>query len=64
MRRQFVVVELTEHDGLLLRQHAGVEQLGQHPFNAVRMLAHVFEEQHTTFDLREIRRAQQRDQDR
>jgi hypothetical protein len=42
----------------------GVPQLGQHAFDAVGVLVHVFDEQHAALDLREIRRAHQRCQHR
>ena len=62
VRAELELAELAEHDGLLLGQHAGMQQLGQHAFHAVGMLAHIFQEQDAALDLREVRRAQQGDQ--
>ena len=47
------------HDGPLPRQHAGVAQLFQHAFDAVRVLVDVFDEQHALVHHRKVRCAEQ-----
>ena len=60
MRRQLVIAEAAQHDGLLLVQDAGLPQLDQHALDAVRMLGHVLQEQDAAAHLGHVRRAQQR----
>jgi hypothetical protein len=44
-------------------QNAGIQELCEHAFNAVRVLAHVFQKQDAALDLRKIRRAHEGAQD-
>ena len=53
-RHQFVVAELTKHNGFLLRQNACMQQLREHALDPVRVLSHVFNEQNTAFDGRAV----------
>ena len=59
MRRQFVISELSQHNGLLFGKHSCMQQLRQHSFNAVRVFCHIFQEQNTFVDSWQIRRANQ-----
>ena len=60
MRCEAVVGEPAQHDQFLARQHAGVEQLGQHALDAIGVFTHVLQKQHAALDLGPPGRAQQR----
>ena len=60
MRGQLVARELAQHHGLLLGEHAGVEQLAQHALDAVRVFAHILDEQDAARHIGQERRAYQR----
>ena len=65
MRHRLVVGELAKNDGLLLGQHPGMQQLGQHALDAVGVLSGVLNEQHAALEgwqRRQIGGADQRGQ--
>ena len=64
VRPELVAVERAEQHRFLFTQDAGVQQLGQLAFDAVRVLVHIFEEQHAALDARQPGRADQRAQHR
>ena len=51
--------ELPQQNSLLLVEHACVQLLGQHAFDAVGVLGHIFQKQHALVDLRKVGGAQQ-----
>ena len=59
MRAQFEIGERPQHNGFLLGQDARIQQLGQHAFDPVRMLGHIFQEQHTALHFGDVGRADQ-----
>ena len=50
-------LETAQEDRALALQHAGMEQLVEHPFDAVGAFVHVFEEQDAALDGRHVARA-------
>ena len=57
--RELEFGKLTQHNGLLTPQHSGVQQLGQHALNPIRVFADIFQKQDARFDVRKIRRSEQ-----
>ena len=57
MGNQLVIGELSQDDGALLGQNTGLQQLGQHALNPVRVFGHIFQKQQPTRNLRKIRRS-------
>ena len=56
---ELVLGELPQQDRALPREHAGMVQLVQHALDAIRVLAHVLQEQDAAVDARKVRRADQ-----
>ncbi len=63
MRHLAATGELPQHDRPLACQHAGMPQLVEHAFDAVRMLVDVFQEQDALVDRRKVRRAEETESD-
>ena len=51
--------EVAQKDRALSLQHAGEMKLVEHPLDAIRMLAGIFDEQNAAVDIREVRRSHQ-----
>src|SRR5450759_4123026 len=47
--------EVTQKDRALSLQHAGEMKLVEHPLDAIRMLAGIFDEQNAAVDVRKVR---------
>src|SRR4030088_228039 len=51
------VAEVAKKDRALSLQHAGEMKLVEHPLDAIRLLAGIFDEQNAAVDIREVRRS-------
>src|ERR1700682_1765774 len=54
---QLDAAEVTQKDRALTLQHAREMKLVEHPFDAIRMLAGIFDEQNAAVDIRKMRRS-------